>query len=152
MIHVVAGHICSGKSTWVREQAGPDDLVVDLDRIALALAPEGTPHHGYSIAVREVARAVRWLAIDQAVRLHRRREIAEVWIVHAYPSEDDMARYHRLGAAIKTLRADAATLRARAESERPPAMRAELERRLGPAGLDSAPAGVQMGGWGPPSA
>lgn len=130
VIHVVAGHICSGKSSWVRDQAGPDDLVIDLDRIALALAPEGTRHHDYTPAVREVARAVRWLAIDQAVRLHRRGQVAHVWIVHAYPTEDDLARYHRMGAAIKTLRADAATLRSRAAAERPAALQAELERRL----------------------
>jgi predicted kinase len=130
VIHVVTGHICSGKSTFVREHAAAGSVVVDLDRIALALAPEGTEHHQYGEEIRDVAIAVRWIAIDQAVRLHNRGRLRDVWIVHAYPTDDDLARYHRLGAAVKVMQADAKTLRSRAAAERPARMRQELERRL----------------------
>lgn len=130
MIHAVFGHICSGKSTFVREHAGPDDVVIDMDRIALALSSDGTEHHQYKQAIRDIARIVRWFAIDEAIRMHRAKRIRDVWIVHAYPSESDVARYRRLGAAIKQMEADAATLRARAKAERPPQMQEELERRL----------------------
>ena len=130
MIHVVVGHICSGKSTWVREQAGPDDVVIDFDRLALALASEDTEHHAYTQAIRDIVRVVRWFAIDEAVRLHRFGNPPNVWIIHAYPTDKDMARYRRLGAAIKETTADAETLRSRALAERPTAMHAELERRL----------------------
>lgn len=129
MIHVVIGHICAGKSTWVRQQARPGDVVIDLDRLALALTVEDTGHHDYPTHVREIARGVRWFAVDDAVRLHRRADW-DVWIVHAYPTDDDLARYRRLGAAIKIVEADAQTLRARAAAERPEAIRLELEHRL----------------------
>ena len=130
MIHVVTGHICSGKTTHVRQHAGPDDLVVDLDRLALALAADGTPEYGYTREVLEVARGVRWFAIDEAVRLHKRGRIPNVWIVHAYPTDDDLARYRRLGAGLREQTCEARVLLARARAERPPAAVAELERRL----------------------
>lgn len=129
MIHVVIGHICSGKSTYVRERAKDEDVVIDLDRIALALAAEGTTHHDYPDHIKQISRGLRWWAIDDAVRLNRRASW-DVWIIHAYPSDEDLARYRRLGAAIKVMEADADTLRARASTERPPAMRQELEHRL----------------------
>lgn len=129
MIHVVIGHICSGKSTYVRERAKAGDVVIDLDRIALALATEDTNHHDYPDHIKQIARGLRWWAIDDAVRLNRRASW-DVWIIHAYPSDEDMARYRRLGAAIKVMDADAETLRARAATERPQAMRQELEHRL----------------------
>ena len=130
MIHVVVGHICSGKSTWVREQAGPDDVVIDFDRNALALATDGTKHHEYTQAIRDIVRVVRWFAIDEAVRAHRFGNPPNVWIIHAYPSDKDLARYRRLGAAIKETTAEPDTLVERAANERPPSMQAELERRL----------------------
>lgn len=129
LIHVVTGHICSGKSTYVREHAGPDDLVVDMDRLALAMSHEATQHHEYPAHIMDVARVVRWFAIDEAVRLHRRGSW-DVWIIHAYPSDDDLARYRRLGAAIAEIRADAGTLRARAAAERPARAQNTLDRML----------------------
>jgi hypothetical protein len=138
VIHVVVGHICSGKSTWVREQAGPDDVVIDFDRIALALATEGTRHHEYTQAIRDIVRVVRWFAIDEAVRAHRFGNPPNVWIIHAYPTDNDLARYRRLGAAIKETTAEPDTLVERAASERPASMQAELARRLA------------AGGWGRP--
>ncbi len=35
---IVCGAPCSGKTTWVTEQAGPHDLVIDLDQIAGSLS------------------------------------------------------------------------------------------------------------------
>ena len=54
MIHVVVGHICSGKSTWVRERAGPDDVVIDHDLIARALSSNSAGHHGHTAQVGEI--------------------------------------------------------------------------------------------------
>ena len=66
MIHVVTGHVCSGKSTYVRNHAKPGDIVIDMDRIALALSVEGTPHHDYPRHVVDVVRAARLEAMDAA--------------------------------------------------------------------------------------
>lgn len=37
-VYLVYGSPCSGKSTWVREVANPDDLILDLDRIWEAIS------------------------------------------------------------------------------------------------------------------
>lgn len=121
MIRVVSGHICSGKSTFVRQHAAASDLVIDCDRLALALAPEGTEPYGFAAHHREVARRTRWHAIDEAVRLHRKPGGFDVWIVHAYPSPDDLARYRRLGASIREMEAEPDLLIERAKASRPPA-------------------------------
>lgn len=42
---IVCGPPCSGKSTWVAQQAGPRDLVIDLDVIASDIS--GEPLHGW---------------------------------------------------------------------------------------------------------
>lgn len=42
---IVCGPPASGKTTWVRSHAGPDDLVIDLDMIASELA--GSKTHGW---------------------------------------------------------------------------------------------------------
>lgn len=126
MIRVVTGHICSGKTTYVRQHATAADVVIDCDRIALAVAPEETPPYGFADHHREIARRVRWHAIDEAVRLHRRPGGFDVWIVHAYPSPDDVAKYRRLGATIREMEADPGTLVARAAAARPPGWLASL--------------------------
>jgi hypothetical protein len=130
VIHVVIGHICSGKSTFVRSHASGDDVVIDMDRIALALSVEGTRHHEYTNEIRDIARLIRWHAIDRAVRLHAFKQVPNVWIIHAYPSSGDMGVYRRIAACIRHMDADPDTLRSRAMAERPERMRAELERQL----------------------
>lgn len=42
-LHIVCGPPASGKTHWVREHAGPDDLVLDLDEIAASMSGVG-PH------------------------------------------------------------------------------------------------------------
>ena len=44
-LYVITGPPCAGKSTYAREQATLNDMVIDLDRIALSIAAEETPHH-----------------------------------------------------------------------------------------------------------
>ena len=129
MIRVITGHICSGKSTWVSDHASPADLVIDHDRIAAALSPEGTRHHAYTQAAGDLATAIRWAAIDAAVRIAKVAAV-DVWIVHAYPSTADQTMYLRLGATTRNISADAATLTERARVERPERMRRTLADRL----------------------
>ena len=129
MIRVITGHICSGKSTWVSDHASPADLVIDHDRIAAALSPEGTRHHAYTQAAGDLATAIRWAAIDAAVRIAKVAAV-DVWIVHAYPTAADQTMYLRLGATTRNISADAATLTERARVERPERMRRTLADRL----------------------
>ena len=43
MLYVVTGPPTAGKSSWIEARAKPTDIVIDLDRIALALAGPGAP-------------------------------------------------------------------------------------------------------------
>lgn len=93
------------------------------------MSHEDTTHHGYGDHIMHIARVVRWFAIDEAVRLHKRGGF-DVWIVHAYPDDADLAKYRRIGAAISEMKADAETLRTRALNERPPRAQRTLDRML----------------------
>lgn len=130
MIHVVTGHYCSGKSTFVREHAKPGDVVIDIDTLALALTTNGTPDHDYPQHVADVAIVARFAAMDEAIRRSRASGDFDVWIVHAYPSDRDWTTYRRVGAAIYAMDVDERTLRQRAAAGRPERLRRLLEERL----------------------
>ena len=49
MIHVITGAPCSGKSTYIKENAKEGDFIIDLDEIAKSL---GVPDHDYSSTVK----------------------------------------------------------------------------------------------------
>lgn len=129
VITVVTGHICAGKSTYVAAKAAAGDVIIDMDRLALALTTEGTPHHDYPPHVADIAKAARWAAIDEAIRRHRPGGF-DVWLIHAYPDNKDLAIYRRCGATIHHMEADERTLRLRASVERPPRVRQLLEEKL----------------------
>lgn len=144
MIHVVTGHVCSGKSTFVRERARPGDVIIDLDVIAHALTTEATPDHDYPQHVAHVAMAARHAAMDEAIRRSRADGGFDLWIIQAYPEDRDWATYRRIGAATYEIKADPRTLRERAAAGRPARVRRILDQRLA-AGVGSA-AGPKMDG------
>ena len=136
MIHVITGHICSGKTTYVREHSGPRDIVVDMDCIARALSGAGACDYDYMPHVMAAAKAARWAAIEKAVVSHRndalgRAEAAfNVWIVHAYPTDSDRRLYFMMDANVINIDAPAETLIERAMRYRPKSAVDELMRRL----------------------
>lgn len=88
---VVTGPPASGKSTYVREHAARDDVVIDLDALARALMPDaGVDDHVYPDHVRHVAIGARAEAIWRATRL---REAVTVWLIHAMPSAEQLEDY-----------------------------------------------------------
>jgi hypothetical protein len=100
MITVVTGPPCSGKSTYIRENAAVDDIVIDLDVLALALTTEGMESHGYSDYVRKVARDARLAAVKSAIRLAQGERYLGVWIVHSDPSVEDRRGYRAVNAQM----------------------------------------------------
>lgn len=100
MITVVTGPPCSGKSTYIREHAAVDDIVIDLDVLALALTSEGMESHGYSEQVRRVARDARLAAVKSAIRLAQGERYLGVWIVHTDPSVEDRRGYRAVNAQV----------------------------------------------------
>lgn len=76
-VHIVYGPPLAGKSTFVRENMGPDDLVFDMDAVQNALCygadHAGKPHTlGAAIALRNAFIAYRRYE-KRARRSERRR-------------------------------------------------------------------------------
>lgn len=97
---VVTGPPRAGKSTFVIERAQRGDIVIDLDRLASALAvglDDSAPLPGQ---VRHVAIGARAEAIRRAMRL---REPITVWVVHAMPTPGQLAEYVEAGAELVTV-------------------------------------------------
>ncbi|MFJ3506037.1 hypothetical protein [Streptomyces luteogriseus] len=44
MLYVITGPSAAGKSSWIDAHAKPEDVVIDLDRITVALTGRGAPH------------------------------------------------------------------------------------------------------------
>lgn len=115
-LYVITGPPCSCKSTWVAERAIPGDIVVDLDRIALAITAETTCHHEYPAHIRRVAMALRKQLVSAAL-MHSRRGTS--YVIHSKPSIKVRAAYYRAGAVWITLNVPTEVLLERASRERP---------------------------------
>jgi len=99
MIHVITGPPCGGKSTHIKTHAQPGDIIIDMDRLALALTTDGTNSHEYSAEVRRVARAARKAAVREAMHIgYLIRQ--NVWIIHTDPPPDALREYRAHSARI----------------------------------------------------
>jgi hypothetical protein len=116
LITVVTGPPCGGKSTYVAEHARLGDVVIDADRLALALSVDGTPDHGYPPYIRHIAIGARAAAVVRAC--HLVPEIA-VWIIHTAPQRIDLINYRQRGARIVTIDPGMEICLARAAELRP---------------------------------
>ena len=116
MLWVITGPPCVGKSTWVRDRAQPGDMVIDLDRIALAITAETTPHHEYPPQIRKAAVMLRKQAVAQAL-VHARS--GSSYIIHAKPNTKARAIYKKNQAQFVELTAPLQVLLDRAATERP---------------------------------
>ena len=92
MIHVVSGPPCGGKSTYVGSHAQPGDLIVDYDKIALALGAEES--HGAEGIVKQAAFSARDGAIQTAVE----NPSAESWIIHTSLTDEQKKKYEKADA------------------------------------------------------
>lgn len=82
-VFLVWGSPCSGKSTYVREQAGPDDIIVDLDLIYSSIS--FSPLHVHPKSIQTVAFGVRNYLLDQIRMRSGRWQTA--WIIGGYPRQ-----------------------------------------------------------------
>lgn len=97
MLYVVTGPPAAGKSSWITARAKATDIVIDLDRIALALAGPGAPNWQHDETLLKVAHRARFAAIDEAVK---HRDTVDVYLIHTMPSAKALARYRRLDAKV----------------------------------------------------
>ena len=121
MLTVVSGPPCSGKSTYIEAHAKSGDVIVDLDRLALALSPDGTTHHHYPGYVRLVAMRARATAVDALLELHRGGggAVFNVWIIDSEPSMITARKYAHAGAVRVTLNPGLEVCLTRAQGTRP---------------------------------
>ena len=126
MLYVVTGPPAAGKSTWVREHAQPGDVVVDYDLIAAALsAPSSGTTHDHQGAVRATAFRARSAAIREALS---HAVDVDVYIIHALPPADALARYAEHRAHLITVDPGQDVVMARIAEQRPAAARAVARR------------------------
>lgn len=125
MLYVVVGPPAAGKSTWVLERAKPGDVVVDFDRLAMALSGQGGDLHDHPPAVTAVTKAARRAAIDVALR---RVTTCNVYIIHSSPSPERMADYRAHGAEVITIDPGRDVVRERCKAERPQRMFGVVDR------------------------
>ena len=97
MLYVITGPPAAGKSTWITAHAKPGDIVIDLDRIALALTTPGADTWAHSETLLKVAHRARYAAIDEATQ---HAGTTDVWLIHSMPNPKTMAKYKRLSARI----------------------------------------------------
>lgn len=116
MLTVVTGPPCAGKSTYIRDRAKPGDVVVDLDRIALAITAEDTPHHTYPPHIRALALDARQVVIARA--LWMATEI-DVWIIDTSPRKTSWAAYRAASAHVVKLDPGPDVVAARIAEQRP---------------------------------
>lgn len=135
MLYVVCGPPAAGKTSWINARAKPSDIVIDLDRLALALAGPGAPSWQHDETLLKVAHRARFAAIDEAVK---HRDKVDCYLIHTLPSAKALARYRRLGARIITVDPGEQVVRDRVAAMRHPGMDAVVTRwyrqrtRLGP--------------------
>ncbi|MEU0174083.1 hypothetical protein ABZ178_12105 [Streptomyces massasporeus] len=55
MLYVITGPPAAGKSSWIDAHAKPEDVVIDLDRITVALTGPGAPHWNHAPLQHRVA-------------------------------------------------------------------------------------------------
>ena len=94
-VTVVVGPPCSGKSTFVAEHAADGDVVVDFDKLAVALGSKTS--HDAPYAIRRVTHAAREAAIDLILA----GIDSDAWIIHTSPTPEWMSRYETAGAWSK---------------------------------------------------
>jgi AAA domain len=124
MLYVVIGPPAAGKSTWALEQAKPGDVVIDFDRLAVALTGHGGDPHDHPTHVAAVTRAVRTAAIEAALR-HTRT--CDVYVIHSSPGQQRMDSYRAMGAEVITIDPGRDVVRQRCKSERPQRMFAVID-------------------------
>ena len=121
---VVVGPPAGGKSTWVLEQAKPGDVVIDFDRLAVAMSGQGGDPHDHAPAVTTVTRAARAAAIEAALKL---AGTTDVYLIHSSPGVQRMAQYREMGAQVVTIDPGRDVVRGRCKTERPRRMFAVID-------------------------
>jgi hypothetical protein len=122
---VITGPPAAGKSSWIKAHAKAQDIVIDLDLMALAMAGPGADHHDHSDTLLKVVHAARRAAIREA---YEHLDTTDVYLIHTMPSPKARAQYQRLRARIVTVDPGEDVVRQRVRAMRQPGMEAVVTR------------------------
>lgn len=122
MLHIIIGPPCAGKSTYVRENAAPGDVIVDFDAIATALGSK-EPHDAPA-EIRECSFEARRAVVEKAMTSG-----FEAWVIHTSPTAEQMTAYEEAGAEVTTLAPDMETCLERAKADGRPERTADVIRQ-----------------------
>lgn len=95
---IVSGPPCSGKTTYVDQHKGQDDIVIDLDKLCVALGSSNS--HEHPPAIKSVATAARTSLIDSLLLT---RFSGQVWVIETYPVPEAIQRYRSGGAIFRVV-------------------------------------------------
>ena len=96
-INVVVGAPCSGKSTYVSENKGSNDIAIDYDKLAVSLG--FAQSHGSDGAIKQVALEMRQAAIKKCLKI----EDGSAWIIHTNPPKEIIEKYKSANAVFTVL-------------------------------------------------
>lgn len=119
MLYVVTGPPAAGKSSWIQAHATARDIVIDLDRITVALTGPGAPQWNHDAIAQRVAQRARYAAIDEACQ---HLDKVDVYLIHTMPSPKALAKYKRLDARVVAVDPGRDIVMARIEAMRSPEM------------------------------
>ena len=106
MLTVVTGPPCAGKSTYIDQHRSLDDVVIDVDRLAVALGAEAD-HIDWAEggAHRILARDLRAYLVRTFIQEMKRDGAGgtPVWLVDTAPKQWQRAEYRRVGATVVDL-------------------------------------------------
>jgi dephospho-CoA kinase len=125
VLYVITGPPAAGKSSWIQARAKPTDVVIDLDRITLALSGPGAPNWNTDETLRKVALRARFAAIDEAIK---HRETTDIYLIHTMPSAKWLTRYRRLEAKVIAVDPGREIVMQRVKDMRDPTMTAVATR------------------------
>lgn len=116
MLYVITGPPAGGKTTWALARAKPGDIVIDYDRLAVALAGPGADSHNHGKVLKRIAHKARYAAIAEAME---RCKDADVYLIHSMPTDTLLARYADKDAKVITCDPGRPEAEARCRRERP---------------------------------
>lgn len=125
MLYVVTGPPAAGKSSWIKAHAKADDIVIDLDLMALAMAGPGADHHAHGDVLMRVVHRARFAALNEA---YQHLDKVDVYVIHTQPSAKARAKYKRLDARIVTVDPGRDIVMQRVKAMRQPEMERVVSR------------------------
>ena len=122
---LIYGSPCSGKSSYVTKHAKSDDVIIDIDRLHMAISP--LPLHERNDDLTAVV-----YAMQDAIVSHIARGLwhgGDVWVITCAAKRSQRQRWRReLGAEPQLIKADRSTCLARAKRERPTIWQEYIDR------------------------